>query len=262
MVLNLWLSLLECKELGMEDELILLLGDNTSAISWMFKSTLPESSYYYKTVMFLARKVAELSIEFKNFIALQHLIGCQKIVADFLYFEGEDREIKGESKLNPLAYDFPPNDVVTARAHTNFSQLIPAGFAVSHLPTEILSFANQAGRMLQSSLIQKQKGDTKATTECGEGGRHSAGVPWKEPHLVFTEYDQTKRDSSSRHSLTCTVDQSLIPSQEQLLESVRTRWQEKLSEKPPALWVRRSGTVSNGVPFTSKGTVPGQWSER
>ncbi len=258
MVINLWLSFLECNELGLEDELVLLLGDNTSAIAWLFRSNLPSFSPYYKVVIILARKLAELSMKFKNFIASQHLKECQNVVADFLSFKGEDREIRGEIKSNPLAYDFPPNDVVTSRTHNHFPQLIPAGFAVSHLPTEILSFANHAGRILQSSLIRKPKGGRKAMTECGGDGRPSVGVPWKEPHHVFTEYEQSRPDSSSRHSLTCTVDPSLIPSQEQLLESVKTKWQEKISEKSPALWVRRSGTVSDGVPFTSKGTVPGQ----
>ena len=82
MVITLWLSLLDCKALGLKHELILLLGDSTSAICWMFKSSLPTDSCYYKTVTFLARKVADLSIEFDQFIASQHVKGCQNVISD------------------------------------------------------------------------------------------------------------------------------------------------------------------------------------
>ena len=37
MAITLWLSLIECEELGLVNELLLILGDNTSAISWIIK---------------------------------------------------------------------------------------------------------------------------------------------------------------------------------------------------------------------------------
>ena len=38
MAITLWLSLIECEETGHANELLLILGDNASAISWIIKS--------------------------------------------------------------------------------------------------------------------------------------------------------------------------------------------------------------------------------
>ncbi|OEU10297.1 hypothetical protein FRACYDRAFT_247237 [Fragilariopsis cylindrus CCMP1102] len=49
MVITIWLTLIECKEQGLKDELILALGDNTSAIGWMTKtipSFLPKATSF------------------------------------------------------------------------------------------------------------------------------------------------------------------------------------------------------------------------
>jgi hypothetical protein len=39
MVITIWLCLLHCKEEALEQECILALGDNTSAVGWLFKTT-------------------------------------------------------------------------------------------------------------------------------------------------------------------------------------------------------------------------------
>ena len=44
--ITLWLSLIECREQNLIDEVILILGDNTCAISWIFKSGLSTISIY------------------------------------------------------------------------------------------------------------------------------------------------------------------------------------------------------------------------
>ena len=75
MAITLWLSLIECKDMGLVNELILILGDNTSAIHWIIRSSLPKTSIYCSTVLFIARRVAILVLGSKNFIMLQHLPG-------------------------------------------------------------------------------------------------------------------------------------------------------------------------------------------
>ena len=61
MMVPIWLVLLECEETGSEQDCILALGDNTSAIGWLYKSgKLPFDSPYYKAVQLIARKLARL----------------------------------------------------------------------------------------------------------------------------------------------------------------------------------------------------------
>ena len=95
MAITLWLSLIECRELGLVNELILVLGDNTSAVHWIIRSSLPKTSVYRPTVLFIARKIATLLAESKNFIMPQHLPGILNSIADWLSFEGEERRQHG-----------------------------------------------------------------------------------------------------------------------------------------------------------------------
>ena len=87
-------------------------------------------------------------------------------------FEGGERRSFGNNtpKINPVAYDCPSNDELTHRFHSDFPQLIPKHFRISHLPSEVLYFAQQSVQMLESSLIRKQKEDGKVMTEYGEDG--------------------------------------------------------------------------------------------
>ena len=41
--------------------------------------------------------------------------------------------------VNPVAYDCPPNDVVTHRIVSKFPQLVPKGLKISQLPHDVLS---------------------------------------------------------------------------------------------------------------------------
>ena len=63
MAITLWLSLIECEELGLVNELLLILGDSTSAISWIIRSSLPKSSVYRPAVLFIARKNSVHSLQ-------------------------------------------------------------------------------------------------------------------------------------------------------------------------------------------------------
>ena len=154
--------------------MILILGDNTCAISWIFKSGLNTTSIYRNAVLFVARKIADLVIDSKNFIDSQHLPGVLNLISDWLSFEGTSRIENGKVKLNPIAHDCPSNEVATNRILSAFPQLVPTGFRISPLPGEILSFACQAPLIFESSLTLRQREDLKTTTESGEDGKLSA----------------------------------------------------------------------------------------
>lgn len=82
MAVNLWLLIIKCNELGLEDELLLILGDNTSAIACLFKLSIARDSIYKETVVFIARTVATLMLGLKQFIASQHIPGKLNLIAD------------------------------------------------------------------------------------------------------------------------------------------------------------------------------------
>jgi hypothetical protein len=83
MTITIWLALKECEEEGKVDKLILALGDNTSAIGWMFKTgKLTKDSPYYAAANFIARKTADLLSWSKNFLLPQHIPGKENKIAD------------------------------------------------------------------------------------------------------------------------------------------------------------------------------------
>ena len=254
MAINLWLSIIECDDLGLKNELLLILGDNTSAIAWLFKSSVHRDSVYKEAVVFIARKVATLVLNSNHFIASQHVCGKLNKIADWLSFQGEERVENGEVKQNPVAYDCAPNDVVTNRIVSHFSQLVPIGFEISQLPPEIKSFAGSAMEIFESSLTRGRKGDPKPTTESGEDGNSSVWITSESRTQTLMEYPQRKSTSSQEHSLKCIGNPTSVREQEELLENVRSRWFTALSKKSHALWARRCGTISNSVRFTRKET--------
>jgi hypothetical protein len=119
----------------------LSLGDNTSAIGSIFRSTrLPPESAYYAPVQLITRKVARLTTESQQCPCAQHLKGGSNFISDWLSFTTQTRD----GKTNPVAFDDPADDLLTNRFHSSFPQLIPQHFEISPLPEEILSFVEQA----------------------------------------------------------------------------------------------------------------------
>ena len=100
MAITLLLSLMECKQKGFIDKVILILGDNTSAVSWILRSSLPTKSIYFLTINFIARKIAKEVSESKNFIVSRHLEGKRNVISDYLSFEGKDRTFQKKTKIN------------------------------------------------------------------------------------------------------------------------------------------------------------------
>lgn len=105
MVVNIWLIILECEKLGLVGECIMALGDNTSAVGWLFRSSrLGPDSPYHKPVQLIARTLAELIIESKQCLCSQHIRGKSNTVPDLLSFDTQTRD----GRRHPLAHDAPP----------------------------------------------------------------------------------------------------------------------------------------------------------
>jgi hypothetical protein len=170
MAVTIWLIVLECAARGLVDECILGLGDNTSAIGWIFRSTrLPPDSPYYSPVQLIARKVAILTTESHQCLCSQHLKGGSNFIADWLSFTNQTRD----GKTNPVAFDDPADDILSNRFHSSFPQLIPQHFTISPLPDEIISFVEQVLRTTESSMIRYSRRQMKIVTVPGAGGLDS-----------------------------------------------------------------------------------------
>jgi hypothetical protein len=146
MLINIWLV---CLEQPTAQLCILALGDSTSAIGWIFKSgRIDKKSVSYDVVQHAARKLASLVMQSTHCLATQHIKGEENIVSDLLSFSAT------RDKVNPLAADDPPDDVLTNRFHAHLSSQIPESFNISHLPGEILSWVTLQLQALESSVIR------------------------------------------------------------------------------------------------------------
>jgi hypothetical protein len=245
MMVTIWLVILECEQDSSEEDCILALGDNTSAIGWLYKSSrLLPGSPYYEPVQLIARKLARLVLSSSHCLAGQHIKGDQNTVSDLLSYAGAVR-----GYAHPLAPDFPSDSVLTARFHQHIPHFIPDGFAISPLPSEISSFVILALQTIESSWIRNRKKPTKNATESGDGGSRSAPRPALPLTPSLLGYDNEKPNSSFG---------PFSPSTEWLhgvlqapfLASVRAPWFCQLCAMPQAIWLRRFGVTSNQVPFT------------
>ena len=183
----------------------------------------------------------------------QHLPGILNSIADWLSFEGEERRQyrTGKTVKNPIGYGCPPNDIVTNRILSSFPQLVPADFTISHLPKEVISFACQAIQIFKSCLMLKQKGEPSHPIEYGGDGAVSAKSLLAEKVPCLTEYCQTNPTCSFGPSMKCTASWT-IARKEVILENTRDQWSAALLRKPHALWSRRCGTITGGVPSTTQ----------
>jgi hypothetical protein len=247
MMVTVWLVILECKEQCSEQDCILALGDNTSAIGWLYKSSrLVPGSPYYEPVQLIARKLARLIIDSTHCLASQHIKGEQNTVSDLLSYAGA---VRGYS--HPLAPDFPSDPVLTARFHLHLPQLIPAGFAISPLPNEIFSFVILALQTIESSWTRNKKKPTKSETESGVDGSPSAQPPALKLTPSSLSYS-TAKPSSSSDPFSPSTEWLTGVLQAPFLASVRAPWFCQLCAMPQAIWLRRFGATSNQAPFTSR----------
>jgi hypothetical protein len=250
MAVTLWLILLKCNKAADTEECILILGDSTSALGWLYKaSQVQESWFYHDAVLLISRKIASLLTNSSHCLASQHIKGSLNVVADLLSYCGSNR-----STPHPLAADNPDNHILTNRFHSHLPQLIPQNFVISPVLDKILSFAVLVLRTTESSYIRRKREPTRIETESGADGPSS--VPkWDSP---ITSSSLTYPDRSVNSSVDLSCHFTVPPNgtnQDELLGTVRHQWFQTLSAMPQAMWLRRFGTISNRAPFTSKGEL-------
>lgn len=227
---------------------LLALGDNTSAIAWIFRSgKVKRNSRYYEAVKMIAREIAEQVMRAKAQLASQHLPGPMNDVSDLLSFSGEVR-----GYTNPLTADDPSDEELTLRIHEKLPQIVPQTFKISPLPNDVLSFVITVLQTLESSWSPNKKRAGRDETDHGGDGNISSGTwGWNRYCL---EYPATLNSSLPR-PLPSDTDCSTSTSRVQLLRSVRGPWYRRLSNLPLAMWLRRSGQITSRVPSTTKGKV-------
>jgi len=227
---------------------LLVLGDNTSAISWLFKSgRVPRSSRYYHAVKLIARHVALKVTTSKSKLCSQHLAGVSNKISDLLSFEGTCR-----SKVEPLTADCPPNNILTSRIHQFHSQIVPVGFEIHQLPNEIESFVVSVMQIVAKSWRPERKPPTSDEIDTGDDGAVICSTQEWTTTPSSIRYPTTERDSFWQEDLSCTVEPSTLTDKVELLQSVRDPWYRRLFEMPLAAWHRRSGNVEGPAPSTSR----------
>jgi hypothetical protein len=239
MVITIWLCLLHCKEGVLEKECSLALGDNTSAIGWLFKTTgVHRDSFYYDSVRMISRKVAELMLGTSHCLYSQHIRGARNTVADMLSFEGRDRE-----EPHPLTEDCPSNEELTRRVLANYSQMVPRNFEISQLPDKISSFMELVMQTMELSFMGHRKHLTG----------NSSARKWELTTISSMTYPSVSGSSSAGPSSKPFIG-TISTQQKALLADIRTTWLRQLYELPQAFWVRPSNVTTGKVPSTSRET--------
>ena len=245
MAVNVWL---ECLESDAQD-CILSIGDNTSAVGWLHKS----SRFNLETQeahLMVARRVALLVLDADCCLASQHIRGDLNTVADLLSFSGGMTRAGG--KKHPIAFDNPPNDILTQRFHLYYPEQIPSNFEISPLPSEILLWVLSVLQTAAASLTAEPKEVTRPTTGPGAAGSDFVPKQGKEMTLSSIGYLQSDEKWSFGHTLPAFERPNGKQEQDKLRESVKSQWSRALCAKPQATWLRRLGTISNRVPCTSR----------
>ena len=247
MVINVWLECLDSK--SQDYPCILAIGDSTSAIGWLFKSSKLSSAKdnQYDAHLFVARKLAALLIDYDACLASQHIKGTMNVVADLLSFSGTSER----GKPHPLAHDDPPNDELTQRFRDELTEQVPENFSISQLPREVLCFVTHALLIAASSLGVAASPDMKTLTESGVVGSDSADSAEMGPTLSSLCFPTTNGSFSPRHSSNATERQAGRP-RATLPETVRSQWSRALCDKPLATWLRRFGAICGTAPCISR----------
>jgi hypothetical protein len=243
MAITIWLQLLDDPD---EQHCILALGDNTSALGWIYQSShIDKQSLYYEPTNLIACTLALLVVSSNSCLASQHIKGDHNTVADLLSFSHQSRS----PKIHPLAADEPSDETLTQRFHASLPQLVPAAFDIAPLPGEILFFATQVLVLVESSWIRNKKQPMRNTTGFGDASLTFATPPTSPITSSLLMYPKSPANSSPEPSSHCT---GPLPgtSPGALLANVDSLWSAALSETPQASWLRRFGTSTNGAPYT------------
>ena len=248
MIVNVWLECRSCQESQNEEHAcILALGDNTSAIGWLHKTArLSRNRQAHAAHLFAARHLATVVLRADCCLASQHIRGVHNVVADLLSYVGDAR-----GKPHPIAFDSPPNDVLTHRFHSHYPDQIPEHFEICQLPDDMTSWLSEVMQMAASSLLAARKAATKTATGPGDVGlvsSHPLDTPVTPSSLLYPSRSRTFSPSPSFKPY-APSDGVLRAS---LTECVRDQWWRTLCGRPQATWVRRFGAIANKAPSTSR----------
>jgi hypothetical protein len=98
---------------------ILVLGDSTSAIGWLHRtSSLDYQNLCHHAHLQVARHLASVLMDRNACLASQHIKDDENVIADLLSFTSQER---AGGKNHPIAYDDPPDDELTNRFHLHFA---------------------------------------------------------------------------------------------------------------------------------------------
>ena len=101
-------------------------------------------------------------------LASQHIQGNLNTVADLLSFSGGITRAGG--KKYPIAFDNPPNDVLTQRFHMYYLEQIAKNLKISQLPRKISLWVLSVLQIAASCSTAEQKAATSPTTGPGVAG--------------------------------------------------------------------------------------------
>ena len=125
MAVNIWM---ECLEADNHD-CILSIGDNTLAVGWLHNSSCLDTKLAsHDAHLMVARHVALLVLNAGWCLASQHIQRNLNAVADLLLFAGGIARAGG--KTHPVAFDDPPNDILTQRFHLCCSEQMLESFKI------------------------------------------------------------------------------------------------------------------------------------
>jgi hypothetical protein len=217
MAINVWL---ECVDSDAQD-CILAIGDNTSGAGWIHKSSRLKS-VAHKAHLMVARHMALLVLNADCCLASQHLQGDLNTVADLLSFSGGITRAGG--KTHPIAFDDPPDDILSQGFHLCYPGQIPENFKISPLPSDITSWVLSILQTAASSLTAELKEATNQKTEPGDAGSASAPKPEEAMTLSSISYPQTDKSFSSGPSLPVFEWPDGKREAESLKASVKSQW--------------------------------------
>jgi hypothetical protein len=228
---------------------VLALGDNTSAIGWLYRSSRLNQPHHAIHLR-VARHLAHEIISHNCCLYSQHIQGSKNVIADLLSYDGQGRD-----KPHPIAHDQPDDATLTRRFHNSpvYSPQITSNFNISPLPPDIASWLQHTLQMLESFVSGALSKPSSPLTELGDAGVGTAeklDAPLT-PH--WTECQTPPATSLEKPSSSDSDTQLGTPRATQsLIASVRERYYLGLSAKPSASWQRRVGSVSGRAPSTTR----------
>jgi hypothetical protein len=246
MVVTIKLLLIECNNKVLMDECIMSMGDNTSAIGWLFRTAgVKRHFWFYPAVRKISETLATDITSLGHCLFSQHLKGAANKVADTLSFAGSER-----GEMNDLTKDNPPDDVLTQRFHNSYSQIIPKDFRISPLPPDVLCFVQQVVQITELTYMQHKKTLTTKVTECSRDGKQCA-EKWESTTSSSMTYPTTDANWSERPSYSPIGGPSLME-RAAFLADVHSRWLRRHSELPQAIRLRCSNVTTGKAPSTSR----------